>query len=105
MIRTLDRRLATLLGLTIGGAYVLGVLSLLAVLFLLHLGPFSRPVRNQGAWRDPIQNSPGLRPSIDYEVHDGRRPQPTVITPGTFGSDERPGKPPSDAIVLFDGQD
>jgi hypothetical protein len=37
-------------------------------------------------------------------VHDGRRQQPTVITPGTFSTQDQPGKPPSDAIVLFDGQ-
>jgi hypothetical protein len=42
---------------------------------------------------------------IGYEVHDGRRPQPTVITPGTFSTQDQPGKPPSDAIVLFDGKD
>lgn len=42
---------------------------------------------------------------IGYEVHDGRRPQPTVITPGAFSTQDQPGKPPSDAIVLFDGKD
>src|SRR6185437_10483320 len=42
---------------------------------------------------------------VGYEVHDGRRPQPTVITPGTFSTQDQPGKPPSDAIVLFDGKD
>jgi hypothetical protein len=41
----------------------------------------------------------------DYEVHDGRRPQPTAITPGTVSTQDQPGKPPSDAIVLFDGTD
>ena len=56
------------------------------------------------------------KPSIGYEdtpmlpggkwhVHDGRRPQPPVITPGTFSSQQTPGKPPSDAIILFDGKD
>jgi hypothetical protein len=38
-------------------------------------------------------------------VHDRNRPQPAVITPGTFSTLEQPGKPPSDAIVLFDGTD
>src|SRR5437016_2774819 len=42
---------------------------------------------------------------IEYEAHDGRRPQPAVITPGTFSTPEQPGKPPSDAVVLFDGKD
>jgi hypothetical protein len=40
-----------------------------------------------------------------WAVHDRNRPQPKVVTPGTFSSPEQPGKPPSDAIVLFDGTD
>jgi len=40
-----------------------------------------------------------------WAVHDGNRPQPVTVTPGTFSSQERAGKPPSDAIVLFDGKD
>jgi hypothetical protein len=35
-----------------------------------------------------------------YRVHDTKRPHPREITPGT-----KPGAPPSDAIVLFDGTD
>jgi prepilin-type processing-associated H-X9-DG protein len=38
-----------------------------------------------------------------WAVHDPNRPQPKVVTPGTFSSNEQPGKPPSDAIILFDG--
>jgi hypothetical protein len=49
--------------------------------------------------------SASAQEKIDYEVHDGRRPQPTVITPGTSSTQNQPGKPPSDAIVLFDGKD
>lgn len=40
-----------------------------------------------------------------WAVHDPNRPQPKVVTPGSFSSPEQPGKPPSDAIVLFDGTD
>jgi hypothetical protein len=40
-----------------------------------------------------------------WAVHDGNRPQPKVVTPGTFSSVEQPGKPPSDAVILFDGTD
>ena len=36
-------------------------------------------------------------------VHDRNRPQPKRVEPGTFSTPSRPGKPPSDAIVLFDG--
>lgn len=38
-----------------------------------------------------------------WAVHDMNRPQPPRVTPGTFSTPEQPGRPPSDAIVLFDG--
>jgi len=37
--------------------------------------------------------------------HDRNAPQPPVITPGVEGTHERPGKPPSDAVILFNGKD
>ena len=40
-----------------------------------------------------------------WEIHDRNRPNPPVVTPGTASTQEAPGKPPSDAIVLFDGKD
>jgi prepilin-type processing-associated H-X9-DG protein len=40
-----------------------------------------------------------------WAIHDGNRPQPKVVTPGTFSSVEQAGKPPSDAVILFDGTD
>jgi hypothetical protein len=40
-----------------------------------------------------------ILPGQEWRVHDGGRPQPRVVTPGSDGV------PPSDAIVLFDGQD
>src|SRR5690349_17857404 len=40
-----------------------------------------------------------------WHVHDRSRPQPRVVTPGTFSTQEQPGTPPSDAVVLFDGKD
>lgn len=40
-----------------------------------------------------------------WAVHDGNRPQPTRVVPATFSSPDRPGTPPSDAVVLFDGTD
>jgi len=48
------------------------------------------------------QDTPML-PDGKWHVHDGERPQPKVVTPGTFSTQDTPGKPPSDAIVLFDG--
>jgi hypothetical protein len=40
-----------------------------------------------------------------WKVHDEARPRPRVVTPGTESTPQQPGKPPSDAIVLFDGKD
>lgn len=38
-----------------------------------------------------------------WGIHDRNRPQPKIVTPGSFSTQSQPGKPPSDAIVLFDG--
>jgi hypothetical protein len=38
-----------------------------------------------------------------WAVHDRNRPQAPVVVPGTFSTQEAPGQPPADAIVLFDG--
>jgi hypothetical protein len=44
-----------------------------------------------------------LIPGTKWHVHDGDRPQPRIVTPAdTFSLG---AKPPSDAIVLFDGKD
>jgi len=40
-----------------------------------------------------------------WAIHDRNRPQPKLVTPGTFSSQEQPGQPPSDAIVLVKGTD
>jgi hypothetical protein len=37
--------------------------------------------------------------------NDDNRPKPPIITPGTASTQEQAGKPPSDAIVLFNGKD
>jgi hypothetical protein len=44
-------------------------------------------------------------PGMNYKVHDGTRPQPRIIQPGTASTQETPGQPPSDAVRLFDGKD
>ncbi len=44
-----------------------------------------------------------MLPGGKYHVHDGDRPMPPVITPPTPSTQDAPGKPPSDAVVLFDG--
>jgi hypothetical protein len=50
------------------------------------------------------QDTP-LIPGTQWHVHDGLRPQPKVVTPGTNSTEEKAGTPPSDAVVLFDGKD
>ncbi len=46
-----------------------------------------------------------MLPGNRWHVHDSDRPLPPVITPGTCSTQEAPGKAPSDAVVLFDGND
>jgi hypothetical protein len=41
----------------------------------------------------------------EWAIHDEKRPAPKVVEPGTAASLDAAGRPPSDAIVLFDGKD
>ncbi len=40
-----------------------------------------------------------------WKIHATDRPLPAVIDPGTPSTQDSPGRPPSDAVVLFDGKD
>jgi hypothetical protein len=40
-----------------------------------------------------------------WMVHDINRPTPPVVTPGKISCDDKAGTAPSDAVVLFDGND
>lgn len=42
---------------------------------------------------------------MKWKIHDLNRPLPPVIDPGTASTQDVPGRPPSDAVVLFDGKD
>ncbi len=44
-------------------------------------------------------------PDPNWLGHDRDRPQPTVVDPGSTSTPEQPGRPPSDAVVLFNGTD
>src|ERR1700731_3456807 len=62
------------------------------------------------AGQDQLKPKLGYRdtpmlPGGRWHVHDGDRPQPPIVTPGTCGSQDKPGRAPSDAVVLFDGKD
>lgn len=66
----------------------------LSLASLSHAGPTGSPFYGD----PPDEHHP-------WAIHDQNRPQPKLVTPGTFSTPEQPGKPPSDAIVLFDGTD
>jgi len=51
-----------------------------------------------------FEDTPYL-PGQPWRVHDIKRPLPHLVVPGTESSQAQLGKPPSDAIVLFDGKD
>ena len=40
-----------------------------------------------------------------WKIHDPDRPVPPAIEAGTASTQDSPGRPPSDAVVLFDGKD
>lgn len=46
-----------------------------------------------------------MLPGGKWHVHDSDRPLPKVIDSGTSSTQDAAGKPPSDAVVLFDGSD
>jgi len=45
------------------------------------------------------------QPDANWLDHDRARPLPPEVTPATPSTQEKAGKPPSDATVLFDGKD
>ncbi len=44
-------------------------------------------------------------PDRNWLEHDRARPQPPVVDPGSASTANEPGRPPSDAVVLFNGSD
>ncbi len=47
----------------------------------------------------------GVDGDTQWKIHDTRQPLPKIIEPGTSAAEEKPGIPPSDAVILFDGKD
>lgn len=70
----------------------------MVLLFWLTLGVLSQVAFAQSAEQD-------FQAVYRWKQHDPNRPLPPVITPGTASEQSEPGKPPSDATVLFDGKD
>jgi hypothetical protein len=91
---------------------VLIAVVILAVAIALGLSAWQQPAGQQPAGQRAVNQQeaapPGALgfddtpylPNQKWRVHDVNRPRPRVITPGA-----KPGDPPSDAIVLFDGKD
>ncbi|HOH29181.1 MAG TPA: hypothetical protein PLC40_05875, partial [Candidatus Hydrogenedentes bacterium] len=93
------------------------VLSVISVLFAVTLASgavaeFDTPVIEE--WTKTETNDKGEEEVVDYMTIDGimvhetdpaKQPQPPVVQPGTESTQETPGQAPSDAIVLFDGND
>lgn len=65
-------------------------------LFLTLIAPSSL-LNAQGFYGDPPDAT------HPWAVHDMNRPQPPRVEPGNFSTQEKPGNPPSDATILFDG--
>jgi hypothetical protein len=72
------------------------------VAFVAMTGMAQEPQQTkQRANENPLgYNDTPMLPGLPYRVHDIKRPHPRVVTPSA-----RPGDPPSDAIVLFNGKD
>ena len=44
-----------------------------------------------------------ILPDTGFHVHDGARPQPKIVGSGAADYDSMHSRPPSDAVILFDG--
>jgi hypothetical protein len=42
---------------------------------------------------------------MKWKIHDPNRPVAPIVDPGTASTQAAPGRPPSDAVVLFEGKD
>ena len=47
----------------------------------------------------------GAQTQTSWKPHDMNRPVPTVVDPGIPSSENSAGRPPADAVLLFDGKD
>jgi hypothetical protein len=47
----------------------------------------------------------GAQTQTKWKPHDMNRPAPAVVDPGTPSTENNPGRPPEDAVVVFDGKD
>jgi hypothetical protein len=76
---------------------ILSVVMTISPLLLLHSTGEAAVSTGQPFYGDPPDEH------HPWAIHDRNRPQPKRVEPGTFSTPDQPGKPPSDAVVLFDG--
>ena len=76
-----------------------GLIAAIAVAAQTAIAPKPKEIVINGV--EGFQDTP-MEPDGKWHVHDPARPQPPVVTPGTFSAQ---ATPPSDAMILFDGKD
>lgn len=62
-------------------------------------------VSQQAQFQQALSQQTSTQVDARWKPNDPDRPVPPVIEPGTFSTQDAPGRPPSDAVVLFDGKD
>jgi len=62
-------------------------------------------VSQQAQSQQALSQQTSTQVDARWKPNDPDRPVPPVIEPGTFSTQDAPGRPPSDAVVLFDGKD
>lgn len=70
---------------------------------LLKEHPRILEILHEPMWEEVVLNAPQI-PDTPWRVHDLRRPQPPLVTPGARAC-AATASPPSDAVVIFDGRD
>ena len=62
-------------------------------------------VSQQAQFQQALSQQTSTQVDARWKPNDPDRPVPPVIEPGTASTQDAPGRPPSDAVVLFDGKD
>ena len=75
-----------------------------SLVFVVAAGQQPPPVKAKLQGDLGYRDTPML-PGQRWRVHDIERPRPRAVDPGTPSTQQVPGRPPSDAVVLFDGRD
>lgn len=85
-------------------AILISIVAVVATVAFIQLESTGFSALSQGEDMPGFLDTPFL-PDGRWRVHDARRPRPETAIPPTPSAQERPGVPPSDAVVLFGGSD